>query len=241
MKSAKFDYNGVEQAEVRETESGVVELVRPSGVTPFSHSFEDVVLTMERTGWTRVADTKPSLLTSLDLTMGSMHTQVQPPTNPQAEAEAAAAAEKAKEEQLAMKTAATQNITLALQQEIDDVIRLNEEKSKIEAELKKKKESVRTYMLDSGLKKLQGTHGKVVALEDAKASNSTSIFTDYHLIDIMNVLEEELLKDVTEVRVNGTKLEGLLKTGKLPSDTVKTIKGLKIHEMGTPRFKVKNS
>jgi hypothetical protein len=223
MKTAKFDYNG-EIAELREN-NGVVEVIRGGNTTPFKHSFEQVVKTFLDSGWVQLpeepATPAPELL-------------AQPVPAP-------ADAQATLEEQLAMQSAAKQDIPLSLQKEIDEYIEVNAEKAKLDSKLKKLKESVRGYMDDKELKKLQGTHGKAIVLEDAKATNSTSTFSDYHLVDITGVLEEEQVKEVTELRVNTKKLEALLAAGKLPSATVKTVKGLKIAEMGTPRFKVKNN
>ncbi|MCG5559899.1 hypothetical protein LLG25_26745, partial [Klebsiella pneumoniae] len=64
------------------------------------------------------------------------------------------------------------------------------------------KTDVKKYMENNDLKSIKGTFGKRVELEDAKASNSTSRYTDYELEDVSAVLKEELLSQVTEVRVN---------------------------------------
>ncbi|WP_222124692.1 DUF7376 domain-containing protein, partial [Staphylococcus hominis] len=89
---------------------------------------------------------------------------------------------------------------------------------------------------NNDLKSIKGTFGKRVELEDAKASNSTSRYTDYELEDVSAVLKEELLSQVTEVRVNADKLDSVLKIEDVPDDIVKKVKGLKVVKKGTPRF-----
>jgi hypothetical protein len=138
------------------------------------------------------------------------------------------------------KSAIAQGVTVEVQQEVDAYLKLQEQKSALEKLLEGHKKTIRSYMEENNIKAINGTEGKQVYLQDAKASNSTSNFSDYEYADVMMALpDSELLAQVTEVRVSTQKLEGLLKLDKLPKDKVKEIEKLKIVRAGTPRFAVK--
>jgi hypothetical protein len=140
----------------------------------------------------------------------------------------------------AVEMAAKQNIPVSVQEEVDAYLKLHEQIAALNKQLDGYKKTIRNHMEDNGITSIRGTEGKQVYLQDAKASNSTSTFTDYEISDIMVALaDNELLRQVTEVRVNAQKLEGLLSLGKLPEEKVKEIKNLKIVRAGTPRFSVK--
>lgn len=128
---------------------------------------------------------------------------------------------------------------IGIQAAIDTYLELHEQMSELKAQMDKLKKEIRTHMEDNKLKEVKGTNGKRIVLQDAVKSNSTSIYTDYELNDIMHRLEGEYLRQVTEIRVNAEKLEGLLKVGKLPEEKVKEIRNLKIRKPGTPRFTVR--
>lgn len=146
---------------------------------------------------------------------------------------------KQKEEKV-VKAAAKNGVPLNIQQEVDEYLKLHAKKAELEAQMDKLKKNIRQYMENNDIKAIAGTEGKQVYLQEAKASNSTSIYTDYELNQVMVALNDnELLRQVTEVRVNAEKLEGLLKMGKLPESKVAEIRSLKIVKKGTPRFSVK--
>lgn len=124
--------------------------------------------------------------------------------------------------------------------EVDEYLELHEKMAKLKAEMEDLKKGIRTYMDKAEIREITGRSGKKVYLQDAKASNSTSRYTDYDLNEVMVALDgTDLLKKVTEIRVNAEKLEGLLKVEKLPKKTVEEVKALKISNPGTPRFAVK--
>lgn len=138
------------------------------------------------------------------------------------------------------KSAIAQGVTVEVQQEVDAYLKLHEQKAALEKLLEERKKNIRHYMEENKVTAIKGTEGKQVYLQDAKASNSTSNFSDYDLTDIMAVLpEKEILSQVTEMRVSTSKLEGLMKLDKLPKTKVEAIKALKINNPGTPRFSVK--
>lgn len=124
---------------------------------------------------------------------------------------------------------------------VDEYIELHEQVSTLKKQMDKLKKEIKPFMETNLIESIQGSNGKEVYLQQAKASNSTSRYTDYELKDLMHVLEGSLLKKVTEIRVNADKLEALLKLEKLPKDKVEKIKSLKIVKMGTPRFNVRRS
>lgn len=133
----------------------------------------------------------------------------------------------------------TEETETGIQAAIDTYLELHEQMSELKVQMDKLKKEIRTHMEDNKLKEVKGTNGKRIVLQDAVKSNSTSIYTDYELNDIMHRLEGEYLRQVTEIRVNAEKLEGLLKVGKLPEEKVKEIRNLKIRKPGTPRFTVR--
>jgi uncharacterized small protein (DUF1192 family) len=140
-----------------------------------------------------------------------------------------------------VESATKQNVPPKTVEEVDEYIALHEQISQLKSQLEKKKKGIRSYMESNNLKEIVGTQGKKVYLQDCTASNATSIFTDYELIDLSAVMEQTYLEEVTETRVNGEKLEALLKLDKLPKDKVNDIKKLKIQNAGTPRFSVKKA
>lgn len=126
-----------------------------------------------------------------------------------------------------------------VREDVDAYLELHEEMSKLRKQMEGLKKRIRAFMDSEGVTSIRGTNGQEVYLQEAKASNSTSKYTDYELPDIIRELDYEVLKEVTEVRVNAEKLEGLLKTDKLPKEKVEEIKAQKIVRKGTPRFSVK--
>lgn len=132
------------------------------------------------------------------------------------------------------------NVPLSVQKEVDEYLALHAQKAEIEAKMDKLKKNIRNYMENNNIKEISGSKGKKVYLQEAAASNSTAIYTNYEVEPIMKALgDAELVRQVTEVRVNSEKLEALLKLDKLPKDTVEKIKAMKIVKQGTPRFSVK--
>jgi regulator of replication initiation timing len=140
----------------------------------------------------------------------------------------------------ALKKANDQKIPLHVQQETDEFLELHAQIAELNAKAEKLKKSVRNYMESNNKKEIEGTKGKKVYLQDANASNSTSLYSDYELGPIAAALNSnELLREVTEIRINSKKLDALLALDKLPKEKVAEIKGLKIVNPGTPRFTVK--
>lgn len=132
------------------------------------------------------------------------------------------------------------NVPLSVQKEVDEYLALHAQKAELEAKMDKLKKNIRNYMENNNIKEISGSKGKRVYLQEAAASNSTAIYTNYEVEPIMKALgDAELVRQVTEVRVNSEKLEALLKLNKLSKDTVEKIKAMKIVKQGTPRFSVK--
>lgn len=132
------------------------------------------------------------------------------------------------------------NVPLSVQKEVDEYLALHAQKAELEAKMDKLKKNIRNYMENNNIKEISGSKGKRVYLQEAAASNSTAIYTNYEVEPIMKALgDAELVRQVTEVRVNSEKLEALLKLGKLSKDTVEKVKAMKVVKQGTPRFSVK--
>lgn len=220
MTKAMF-MQGTEMAVVTLNAEGRVEISREGmgvAVMATGVNFDTVVKKFENTGWALVPEAAPQ-------------TQNTQPTLEE---------EKTMDVQKAMESAAAQNITLAMQQEVDAYLELHEQIAELNKKLEAGKKSIRSYMDTNNLTAIKGTKGKQVYLQDAKASNSTSNFSDYDLADIMMAIpDKELLNQVTELRVNTKKLESVLALDKLPTEKVEQIKKLKISLAGTPRFSVK--
>lgn len=134
--------------------------------------------------------------------------------------------------------AAEQKLPTELQSEIDQYIQLHEMKSQLEKQMKGFQENIRTYMDNNNMKTVYSTEGKRIELIDAKGSNSTSIYNDYEVKHVQVALgNNDLLRKCTEIRINTTKLEALLKVENIPNKD--EILKLKIVKQGTPRFTVK--
>lgn len=132
------------------------------------------------------------------------------------------------------------NVPLSVQKEVDEYLALHAQKAELEAKMDKLKKNIRNYMENNNIKEISGSKGKRVYLQEAAASNSTAIYTNYEVEPIMKALgDAELVRQVTEVRVNSEKLEALLKLDKLSKDTVEKVKAMKVVKQGTPRFSVK--
>lgn len=133
-------------------------------------------------------------------------------------------------------------IPAKIKKDLDEFLRLHAEAAKLKTQMDKLKKGVREYMDNNKLTEVKGSNGKKVVLQEGMKSNSSSVYTDYNFNDVAAALNDnELLKEVTEVRINGDKLKGLLGLGKLPNEKVKEIQELKIAIPGTPKFVVKNN
>lgn len=117
-------------------------------------------------------------------------------------------------------------------------LELHEQQAKLKKEMDELKEEIRGYMNANDLDTFHSRYGSIV-LQQAKKSNSTSRYSDYELGDVMTILKGSDLKQVTEIRVNSEKVEGLIKLGNLPNSKVEALKNVKIEEQGNPRFTVK--
>lgn len=133
------------------------------------------------------------------------------------------------------------DISPKAQKDVDEYLKLHAEKAALEAKLKKLKPSITEYMNNNKLNEIKGTEGKRVMFQESSASNSTSLYTDYDLNDVILALgdNKDLLKQFTEVRVNGKKLEGALTASKLDKEIIDAVKATKIKKPGTPKFVVK--
>ncbi|AYJ75798.1 hypothetical protein BSP18_164 [Bacillus phage BSP18] len=133
-----------------------------------------------------------------------------------------------------------QEVSLEIIQKVDQYIELHKQAAELKSRMEELKKPVRTYMLENNHKKIKGTKGGSVVLQDATASNSTAIYSNYELGDIAPLVSADFLNKVTESRINSEKLEGLLKTHEgLDKETIEKIKEAKIVKPGTPRFTVK--
>jgi hypothetical protein len=252
-KTVRFEQNN-EVAVVRE-ENGTITVERGGAVTPFRSQFtlEQIADQFIDNGWIEVLDVSPSPTlpnTFEGLPVGQVHT-MGGPTAPNVfsgnhHAEAPVQGEMTVKgaftggvDPAVANSALVQNITIGAQKQIDEYLELHKQKAELEKQMNGLKTQIRDYMDTNDLKGVKGTNGQQIVLQDAKASNSTSRYTDYDLKDVMSSLDGTLLKQVTEIRVNADKLEALLKVEKLPASKVKEIKGLKIVNPGTPRFTVK--
>jgi len=133
-------------------------------------------------------------------------------------------------------------IPAKIKKDLDEFLKLHAEAAKLKTQMDKLKKGVREYMDKNDLTEVKGSNGKKVVLQEGMKSNSSSLFTDYNFTDVAAALNDnDLLKEVTEVRINGDKLKGLLGLGKLPKEKVEEIKGLKIAIEASPKFVVKNN
>jgi len=235
-----FKY-GADVAIVREV-NGVVQVERGGTVTPIpnAQSFDQVADQFREVGWTVVPAALPESVVAPSAVQPTPNVQPISSAVPEQQGEIVELAARAGGVDPAVATSAfQQNITIGVQQEVDAYLELHQKIADLTKELNGMKDNVREYMETHKVKTIKGTKGRAVTLQDATKSNSTSVYSDYLLEDLAGVVSEDVLKDVTEIRVNATKLDGVLKTGKLPTEKVKEVKGLKIKEAGTPRFTVK--
>lgn len=249
LQETTFQLNG-EVAVVRENQEGRVEVVRNGKVTPFRpvYTFDFIADQFKNSGWKEVpvptmvtpSAEKRSVYSSMSASVPNRVVTVVGTENKNI-SEGGSDKKVSGETRLkVIESAAVQNIPVELQEAVNDYIELNKQKLELDKKLKELKEkTIRPYMNENGVKKLDGTFGSSIVLEDATASNSTSVFSDYELREISKILTPAEVQEVTEIRVNAVKLEGLIKLGKLPKEKVDKIKSAKIKLPGTPRFKVK--
>jgi len=198
--------------------SGVVQVDRGGNVTPFKpeFTFEAVVDKFKEYGW-KVVEPEPV---------------------PEPEIKVVAAATGGVDPKVA-ESAFSQNITIGVQKATDSYLDLQKQIAELKKEQDKYKEDIRNYMDENNVKAIKGTYGQEVYLQDAKKSNSTSRYTDYEMEDVIPLLDEDLVRQVTETRINAEKLDAFLKVSKLPKERKDAIKKTKIAVMGNPRFAVK--
>ncbi|AOZ62111.1 hypothetical protein QCM8_193 [Bacillus phage QCM8] len=237
-KVLKFVHNVTkEEATVTEDSRGAISVTKKSGTIPMgaAYNLESVRSSFLKNDWTevkatavkedglRVVTTGYDTLTQPTVLTGNMEV----PTK--------------FEEVAPVVEEEPSDISPKAQKEVDEYLKLHAEKAKLEAKLKKLKPSITEYMNNNNITEIKGTEGKRVTFQDATASNSTSLYTDYLVNDVILALGEhkDLIKQATEVRVNGKKLEGVLASAKLDTDVVKAVKATKIANPGTPKFVVK--
>ncbi|QEG04253.1 hypothetical protein [Bacillus phage BC-T25] len=241
-KVLKFVHNQTKEvATVTEDARGAVSVTKAAGTIPMgaAYNLESVRNSFLQNDWTEVkvsAATEDGLrviTTGYDSMLASVVTQ----DATQISGNVAPKAEIVEDEE------ELSSIPPKTQKELDDYLELHAEKAKIESKLKKLKESVVTYMKNNNLEEMKGTKGKRVEFQPATASNSTSLFTDYEVNDVILALGEhkDILKQATEVRVNGKKLEGALTASKLDKEIIDAVEATKIKKAGTPKFVVKNN
>ncbi|QDP42937.1 hypothetical protein HWC53_gp152 [Bacillus phage vB_BmeM-Goe8] len=200
--------------------AGVVQVDRGGQVTPFKpeFTFESVVEKFKKYGWQVV--------------------EPEPTPEPEPEIKVVAAATGGVDPKVA-ESAFSQNITIGVQKATDSYLELQKQIAELKKEQDKYKESIRQYMDENDVTAIKGTYGQEVYLQPAKKSNSTSRYTDYEMEDVVPLLDEELVRQVTETRINAEKLDAFLKVSKLPKERKDAIKANKISVPGTPRFAVK--
>jgi hypothetical protein len=232
--SVKFTQNN--EVAVVSVANGQVHVERNGEITPFrpQYTFEEITSQFRANGWEEVTAPDPDFFAAAPV----MKSTEQFTGLPKGQLSTVAAYSGGVDPKVA-DSAMAQNITIGAQKEIDEYLELHRQKAEIEAKMKEVKGNIKDYMDVNELDKVKGTNGQSIVLQPAKASNSTSRYTDYELKDVMGAMEGSLVKQVTEIRVNAEKLEALLKVEKLPAATVKEIKALKINNPGTPRFTVK--
>ena len=227
--------NGDETAIVEVNRDGLVTLKRGESVRKFSNTvtYEDIAAELDAYGWKKAEQiSKSSTKEEMDSLYSLLGSKIENPAAPDSqETESLAKAAQA---------SLDQGIPLEIQQKVDEYIKLHKEANELKKKLDELKTPIKAHMEAYELKAIKGSEFGTVALQDAKASNSTSIYTDYEIGDVAPLLSKELLNKVTENRVNAQVLDGVLKSDEtLSEDTIKKIKELKIVKPGTPRFVVK--
>ncbi|UPI13165.1 hypothetical protein [Bacillus phage SBSphiJ6] len=223
-------------------ESGKVVIKKGNETRVFNQSvgFDDVVESFREGGWVEGGfedskrDIKAEVQASIDSLTGSEGSSEEPRmvvaktgTGTPYLAEAA-------------QNSLDQEVSLEIIQKVDQYIELHKQAAELKSRMEELKKPVRTYMQENNHKKIKGTKGGSVVLQDATASNSTAIYSNYELGDIAPLVSTNFLNKVTESRINSEKLEGLLKTHEgLDKETIEKIKEAKIVKPGTPRFTVK--
>lgn len=226
---------------VVKAENGIVSVHRNGKVTPFRPGFtvEDITKQLEENGWKEVIEKSPVFaapgvlpsIPKMPETFDGLEKGVL----------SVVGTHEGVVESAAATNAEAQGVPVDIQKEVDEYLDLHEQMSKLKQKQEKLKQSVRTYMTENSITRIEGTNGRAVAFQNATASNSTSCYTNYRLEDISKLLGSKLLKKVTETRVNSDKLEAMMKLDKegLGSDTIKRLKAAKISTPDTPRFVVK--
>ncbi|QQO41043.1 hypothetical protein 015DV002_89 [Bacillus phage 015DV002] len=237
-KKVVLQQNG-EVAVVKLTDKGV-EVEREGQTEPLrftnKYTVKSVTEAFKNAGWEEVPSAEDDKVITIELEKW-LNNSSENETKTMA---AAAGQGVPQQDQQVLQSSVEQDIPLSVQQQVDEYLNLHTRMSELKNKMDEIKADVKKYMENNDLKSIKGSFGKRVELEDAKASNSTSRYTDYELEDVSEVLEEGILSQVTEVRVNADKLDSVLKIEDVSEDTVKKVKGLKVVKKGTPRFKVKN-
>lgn len=130
-------------------------------------------------------------------------------------------------------------ITPEVQAQTDLYLELSEKMSALKKQMEAVKGNIKPFMEKNGYKEIKGTNGGQVYLQEATASNSTSLYSNYEPAEVLPLLPKEYYNEVMEGRINTEKLEALLKLEKLPGDLTDEIKKCKIVKQGTTQFRVK--
>ncbi|WCS70030.1 hypothetical protein Goe27_01520 [Bacillus phage vB_BsuM-Goe27] len=201
--------------------------------------YEDVVVGFREAGWVEAEFTTPSsdvqaeVRASIDrLSKRVISEQLATPT--------AYSTEDSSYLAKAAQNSLDQDVNLDVIQKVDEYLELHKQQTELKKKMEELKSPIKDYMVEKRLKSIKGTHGAAVALQEATASNSTSIYSNYEIGDVAPLLPKDLLNRVTESRVNSDTLEGILKSDKsLDKELIDQVKAAKIVKPGTARFTVK--
>lgn len=237
-KVLKFVHNVTkEEATVTEDSRGAISVTKKSGTIPMgaAYNLESVRNSFLQNDWKEVKATavKEEGLRVVSTGYDSLTASIVAQNATEVTGEVTPKVEVTEEE--------PSDISPKAQKDVDEYLKLHAEQAKIAAKLKKLKPSIVDYMNNNKIEEIKGTEGKRVTFQEASASNSTSLYTDYDVNDVILALGEhkDLIKQATEIRVNGKKLEGVLASAKIDKEIVDAVKATKIKNPGTPKFVVK--
>jgi len=119
---------------------------------------------------------------------------------------------------------------------VDEFVDANKAASEAKKVADKIKKEIRAYMDKKGIKKLAGLKDMEVYLQTAKASNSTSDYTDYDTAMLQQVLPRELFEKISEVRVSAKLVKNLMEETTFSESEVQAIKKAEVYNLGSPKF-----
>ena len=116
------------------------------------------------------------------------------------------------------------NTTQTLTEKVNKFLELHEAQATLKKEADKLKKELRDSMEGLGVTSLEGEHGSIKLQTSIRGLGK---FEDYNLAEVMQVLKGDDLKQVTEIKVNSTKVNGLVKLGRLTSEQVQALEEMK--------------